>query len=391
MADLLDTLLFDEPSPEQREELQARFEEQPDLARAWAHWRAVRAQLQDRLEERVSDRRLLVLYVLAEDGYDEALTTSEQAALEAARDDIAHAIETLPALEQVVERIREERTDFEEVWNAEIDDLSVQSAAGERTDRAPRAPTSQDESASRWRRRFALVSLVVGFAVGIGLYWFQDGSMTTVTVPEGEVQTVELGSGSTARLVGAAQLTHPTSASETEPYHVTLEEGRAFFDVQRRAEGASFVVKTPTATASVLGTQFGVATQADTTEVVLASGRVRVESAEEKSAESIVLNPGQKSWVAKGKGPSTPTPADLTTALDWTGLFIFRSVPMETVVDRLSRRYDVSVTVAGALAQEPVTGTFEQNQPVQQVLEALAATLEAEVQRVEGGYRLAPR
>lgn len=390
MDDLLDTLLFKDPSPDQREALKSRFEEHPDLAKAWAHWCEVRSRMRTRLQERVSDRRLLVLYVLAEDGYDDALTASERAALEAARDDIAHAIETIPALEQVVERIREERTDFEAVWNAQMDAASDRSPSEGRSDRSPKAPASRDEAASRWRRRFALASLVVGLAVGVALYWSQGASTTTVTVADGEVQTVELGAGSTARVVGAAQLTHPMSVPDGEPYQVTLEDGRAFFDVQRREEAAPFVVETPTATTSVLGTQFGVTTQADTTEVVLASGRVRVGTAETEADESVVLEPGQKSRVAKGDGPAAPTPADLTTALDWTGLFVFRSVSMATVAERLSQRYDVSITVADELAQEPVTGTFEQDQPPQQVLGALAATLGADVKQMDGGYRLVP-
>lgn len=395
MANLLDTLLFDDPSPKEREALRERFEEEPDLAQAWAHWREVRSVFREQLEERVSDRRLLVLYVMAEDGYGEALTTSERAALDAARDDIAHAIETVPALEQVVERIRDERSDFEAVWDAQFDERSVpvsgreRASARARTDRSARTPKSQDASTARWTRRFALASLVVGISVGLVFFWWQGASSTTVTVAEGEVQTVELGTGATARLVGAAHFTYPARSADDGPYRVTLEEGRAFFDVSPREEGA-FVVNTPTAKASVLGTQFGVSTRADTTEVVLASGTVQLEATGETKTQNVVLEPGQKSWVAKGAGPAAPTPADLTTALNWTGLFVFRSVPMETIVDRLRRHYEVSIQVAPELAQEPVTGTFEQEQSVQEVLNALAATLGADVSREDEEYRLVP-
>ncbi len=396
MADLLDTLLFDDPSPEEREALRARFEEDPDLADAWAHWCEVRSAVRDQLQERVSDRRLLVLYVLDEDGYDEALTMSEQAALDGARDDIVRAINTIPALEQVVERIREERDDFEMMWETQFEDEPVHApdrepaSARERPDRAAQAPASQDESSAQWTRRFALASLVIGIAIGIGLFWSQGASTTTVTVAEGEVRTVELGAGSTARLVGTARLTYPTSTTDNAPYRVSLDEGRAFFDVQRRDEGEAFIVETATATTSVLGTQFGVTTRADTTEVVLASGAVEVASADAPEKQTVVLEPGQKSWVAKGAAPTAPTPADLTTALGWTGLFVFRSVPMKTIAERLSKHYDVSVEVAAPLAQESVTGTFAQEQSVDEVLDALAATLGADVTRVEGGYRLAP-
>jgi ferric-dicitrate binding protein FerR (iron transport regulator) len=160
--------------------------------------------------------------------------------------------------------------------------------------------------------------------------------------------------------------------------------------VQPRSD-ASFVVETPTATATVLGTQFGVATRADTTEVVLATGSVRVDNTDDKADGGVVLEPGQRSWVTAGTAPASPESVDLTRALEWTGLFVFRSLPINTIADRLSRRHDVQIAVAPSLSGEPVTGTFEREQPVEEVLGALAATLGAEVQTdADGQYRLVP-
>jgi ferric-dicitrate binding protein FerR (iron transport regulator) len=399
MEDLLDALLFDpDPAPDRREELEKRLDEDPELATAWAHWRRVRSHLRGRLQERLSDRRLLVLYVLAEEGDAEALTDEEQAALAAARDDIERALEEIPALEQVVERIREERADFEAAWAAHAGALETPDAAPpardqadaspQRTDRAPRSPQSRDPSTrTRWARRLALAVLAAGVAVAALLFWPDGPSTTTVAVADGSTRTVTLADGSTVRLVGAARLSHPTSWPDDGPRRVSLREGRAFFDVPRRPDGPSFVVETPTATATVLGTQFGVRAAPDTTEVVLASGSLQVGGGD----EAVVLEPGQMSRVARSEAPSPPTPTDLTSALDWTGLFVFRTAPLSSIADRLSRHYDVQVTVADALADEPVTGTFEQQQPVRQVLDALAATLGAEVRRDADRYRLVPR
>ena len=393
MADLLDTLLFDDDlSAEKRAALQERLEDDPALATAWTHWRRARVHLHERLHERLSDRRLLVLYVLAEEGDEAALTDSEQAALNAAREDLVRAIEDSPTLQRIVERIREERADFKAVWaehdlEEAVEEAHPSSTTGDRAERESRAPRSRDTSAAaRWSRRFALVSLVIGMAVGAFLLWPQDPS-TTVTVADGTTRVVDLGEGTTARVVGPATLAYDASSS-APAQRVTLRDGRAFFDVTPRSDETSFVVETPTATATVLGTQFGVSTSADTTQVVLASGSVRVGAGQETDASSVVLQPGQKSWVATGEGPASPTPADLTTALDWTGLFVFRSVPMGTIADRLSRHYDVEVTVATALVDEPITGTFERTQPVGEVLDALGTTLGAEVQRRGDVYRL---
>jgi len=402
MAELFDALLFgDDLSDEERSAIRDRFGADPDLAAAWAHWRAVREHIRDRIEEHLSDRRLLVLYVLDQEGHDEALTTAEQAALEEARDDIARAIEALPALERVVERIRAERADFDEVWathvgedaekaSTESADERSQQDTTDRTDRAARPPDSRREAATRrWTRRLAAAAVIAGLAVVAVLFWPQSSSTNTVTVADGAVQVTTLGSGTTVRLVGPATLSHPVGDGQAPVRRVTLEEGRAFFDVQPRSE-ASFVVETPTATATVLGTQFGVTTQADTTEVVLASGAVRVEDPNDASREEVVLEPGQRSRVAKGEGPTAPESIDLTGALDWTGLFVFRSMSLRTIVERLSQHYDVQIAVDESLADEAVTGTFERDQPVEEVLDALAATLGATVEAEDGRYRLVP-
>ena len=398
MEELYDALLFgDDLSPEERSSIQDRFEEDSEWATAWAHWCAVRHRMRDRLQEHISDRRLLVLYVLAQAGDTDALTARERQIIDEAQDEIEQAIEALPALEQIVERIRAERADFEEVWDEHLggEELMAEPAAehvaptkpDERTDRAARSPRSRrDAPARRWSRRLAVAAVIVGLAAVAVLFWPQGSATNTVTVADGGVQVQTLGDGSTVRLVGPATLTYPSE--EAPPRRVTLAEGRAFFDVQHR-EDASFVVETPTASATVLGTQFGVTTRADTTEVVLANGSVRVSDAE--GLRTVVLEPGQHSRVAKSEAPTTPKPVDLTGTLDWTGLFVFRTMSLDTIVDRLNRHYDAQITVAESLAGEAVTGTFEREQPVEEVLGALAATLGAKVQDAgDDQYRLVP-
>ncbi len=401
MQDLYDALLFGtDLSPEDRSSIRDRFADDPDLATAWAHWREARRRIREEMGERLPDRRLLVLYVLDQEGEDEALTAREREALDQARDDIARAIDTTPAFKQIVERIREERADFDEVWathaaedNVLAEDVSPSEATASerdptgRMDRAARPPQSQEGApARRWSRRLAVAFTIVAIAAVAFLFWPQSPSTTTVTVADGSVQVETLEDGSTVRLVGPATLSYPTE--ETQSRHVTLEEGRAFFDVQPRTD-ASFVVETATATATVLGTQFGVTTEPDTTNVVLATGSVRVAAKEGPDKENVVLEPGQRSWVTRSDAPAAPTPVDLTDALDWTGLFIFRSTPLHTIVERLERRYDVQLAVAPSLAQETVTGTFERGQSIEEVLRTLAATLGAEVQQEDDDqYRL---
>jgi len=77
-------------------------------------------------------------------------------------------------------------------------------------------------------------------------------------------------------------------------------------------------------------------------------------------------------------------------ALAWSGLFVFRDTPLSSALERLALRYNVRVEASDALAAQPITGTFKAQQPLADVLGALALTLGARVERTaDGGYRLA--
>lgn len=386
---MYESLLFErELSPEERDAFRRQMEEDPELARAWAGWQQVCGRLRDRLQAHLTDRRLLVLYALEQEGYGAALTAEERQALDASREEIARSLDAIPALEQVVERIQDERADFEEVWRQHMetkDPVPTSSAHDVRSDRPPRARDQQREW--RWGRRLALAALLVAIGSLAFFFWPQDASRTTVEVSDGEQQVVELSDGSTVRLRGAAALSYVPEALEGEHRQVTLEYGRAFFDVVPLEQETSFVVETPTATTTVLGTQFGVATGEDTTAVVLASGRIQVGASDGATDGPVALSPGERSLIRQGRPPTPPAPVDLTSALDWSGLFVFRSLSVEEIARRLSDHYNVTITVASDLQEERVTGTFERDQPVDQVLETLATTLDAEVQREENTYQ----
>jgi len=395
MDDVYGPLLFEEErSPEQRDALREQLADDPELAEGWARWRQVRAQLRQRLHEHVPDRRLLVLYALKQEGCADALTAEEKEALGTARDDIAEAIKAIPALNRVVERIQDERAEFEAVWAQHHSDKIGAFAAqrrprAEQKERTPRRSARSRERGAvrRWAWRLTVAALLIGAVVLAVFYGPREALRTTVTVEADDQRIVEFGDGSTARLIGTAALSYDPGMTATENRRVTLARGRGYFNVASRND-ASFVVETPTARAEVLGTQFGVTTSSDTTEVVLVEGKVRLESDDE--GKSVVLTPGERSTVRSGTPPSTPAPADLTATLDWTGLFVFRSLPTEAIAERLSEHYDASVAVAPALANEPVTGTFDREQPVEQVLNTIARTLGAEVRTENSMYRLVP-
>ena len=398
MDDAYGPLLFEDAlSSEQRAKLRARLAEDPALADGWARWQQVRARLRERLQEHVPDRRLLVLYALSEEGREDLLTPEEAEALDAARPAIADALDAVPALQQVVKRVQDERADFETVWaqhREEIwaaEDKTDRRSQTDRNERAPRRPgrARREGSGRQWAWRLTVAALLLGAAVLAVVYGPQGAERTTVTAEAGEQRQVEFEDGSTVRLVGASTLSYTPGMDAAEERRVTLARGRAYFDVTAR-EDVPFVVTTPAARTEVLGTKFGVAAGNDTTEVVLVDGRVRVGPGGNNEAEPVVLAPGERSTVRSGDAPTSPAPVDLTATLDWTGLFVFRSAPTRVIAERLRDHYGVSISVAPALAEEPVTGTFERNRSVGQVLNTIARALGADVRKEGEAYRLEP-
>ena len=244
-------------------------------------------------------------------------------------------------------------------------------ASRSRPERSPRASRSHTASERRWGWRLTAAALLLGAAVLALVYGPQRTERTTVTAAAGEHKTVTLPDGSTVRLAGQATVSYTPGIDGAQPQRVRLARGKAFFTVPAGRE-APFVVRTPAARAEVQGTQFGVVTGNDSTEVVLVDGAVRVSTGDEADeASSVVLRPGQRSLVRQGQAPAAPASADLTAALQ--------------------QQYGGIIRVAPALADEPVTGTFAREQSVQQVLVPLAQTLGAEVRREgEDAYRLVP-
>lgn len=383
MSDSLDTLLFsDDLSPARQEALRAAMAKDPALAEMAAQWHHIRAAVRNDLHTSLPDRQLFILYALDASGHVDLLSTEERMQLERARPQLDAAIHQHPALADVVADVDDAFADFEACWAQHWPKTTPRKPALDRS----ALPSARRKSGLRWGWRALATVAVVAFVAVLGLLLQRDQSTTTIAVAEGETRLVELADGSTVRLLGGSHLTF-VDPDEAAVFNRRVSlEGQAFFEITASQQG--FTVETPTGLTTVLGTSFGI--QADETEmeVVLATGKISVAS---KAAQDrvVVLEPGQMSRVARNALPATPTAVDLTEALAWTGLLLFRATPVEEAMARLSEQFEVTITVAPALQDEPVSGTFDPSQPLEQILDALATTLAAEVRGdAETGYQI---
>lgn len=388
MDRLFEAVLFYDDLPDDRQSaMRKQLADHPDLKDTLVQWMQVRAAVRRELEADLPDRHLLVLYALHDAGLEDSLSEPEQRALRDARPALEDALEAHPGLRDVVERIQEEQADFDAVWEAEVGtarNASADHALGEEAlaEEALRheAPDRAADDYS-WALRLAAGVALILMAVSIAFLLPSSPDSITVDVGADETETITLADGSSVRLSGVTRFTYPEEVPEgSAPYAVSIQTGKAFFDVTPRAE-RTFVVETPTATAEVLGTQFGVDTAPNHTDITLAEGALRVGAPDAPDTTRHELAPGQMTRVARDQAPTPPQDVNVNDALAWTGLFLFQQTPVERIAASLSTAYDVSITVEAELAPEPVTGTFERDQPVDDVLSALAATLGAEVER----------
>lgn len=397
MPDVLDDLLFPERlAPAELAKLRGALAADPALREHLARWETLRAALRTRLDGAVPDRSLLVLHAL--DDLGEALSDEECRTLQAARADLERAFQAHPALADIIGRIQAECRAFDAVWAAHVAPAEAPATVPPATmpSRKPSAvgrPAAARASVPhaarpvhrplRWATRAALALALVAFVAVAVLVLQRDQGLLHVEADA--PMAITLADGTTVRLMAGTRLSYPDPAVETAFRRRVRLVGDAFFDVAPRRE--PFVVETPTALATVLGTRFGVRAAEAMTEVVLVSGRVGL-AATAAPEQMVTLAPGEMSRVAAGALPATPSPTNLDAALSWTGLFLFRSLPAAEIADRLTHHYGVSVTVSTVLAAEEVTGTFDRAQPLTEVLAAVAAALDADVYPTENGYRM---
>ncbi len=368
-----DFLNIEELSADERRRLAERLLSDGDLRRQYVAWKVLGAAIREEQDQRLGDTELLVAYALeAERG--SVLSERESAELAAVRARLDVAVENHQTVADIVSRIRQDADVFDRVWQSSARRDSEK-------DRASRPPNRRSVARLGWR-----TAAIVATAVFVGILSFivqRDSSRVSIEVADGSIEEISLRDGTNVRMVGPATLSYVASESMTRPGSVELSGG-AYFDVV--GNGIPFVVRTATARVSVLGTNFGLRAKPNVTDVVLASGRLYVSGTADENR--VILEPGYSSTVVRGQAPSAPRAVDLTDALSWAQLFVFRGTTVSEIADRLSSHYDSRITVGQDLRQQLVTGTFDRNRELQEILETVAASLGASVVSNDDGFLL---
>ena len=264
------------------------------------------------------------------------------------------------------------------------------------TRRTP-GPGSPAQLAPRyWAVAATLAAIAVGGSLGLG-FWAGGGTaIPAVAVEElitkkGERVEIRLSDGTRVTLAPESRLR--VSAQPDEPTREVALVGEAYFDVASDAERPFVIVAGNTLT-RVLGTEFGIrAYPGDSTiQVAVADGRVAFRASGTSEADAVLLRPGELGRFEVGGDQITRQAVNLDAYLGWEqGRLAFDDTPLSQVAAQLERWYGIPVRIGDAsLRSRRVTASFR-DQPVDEVIAVVAATLGLEYVRVGQVYTFLPK
>jgi transmembrane sensor len=197
----------------------------------------------------------------------------------------------------------------------------------------------------------------------------------SVETPKGGQYQLILTDGTKVWLNAASSLKYPL-AFDGKERKVELN-GEAYFEVAKN-KSMPFRVVTDHQMVEVLGTHFDINSYADepSTRTSLLEGSVRVTNLE--SNTKVVIKPGQQSMVNSGSSPAISVKnIDTDEAVAWkNGYFMFDEEPLESILRKISRWYDVDIQYKGLGAKNNLyfSGTLSRYSNVSKVLKKLELT-----------------
>ncbi len=199
----------------------------------------------------------------------------------------------------------------------------------------------------------------------------------TLTTPRGGKYCVTLPDGTIVWLNASTTLRFPVAfAGKTRKVEV---KGEAYFEVAKN-EAMPFIVKAGNSEIKVLGTHFNVMAYADDKliKTTLLEGSVEIivqnQSAGEQEVPAVKLVPGQQAQL-DANNSITVVEANTREAIAWkNGFFIFNNEPIESVMQKIARWYDVNVVYETSDNTIVFTGVVSREENVSEVLRLLELT-----------------
>lgn len=203
--------------------------------------------------------------------------------------------------------------------------------------------------------------------------------------PKGGNYQLFLSDGTKVILNAESRLRYPVNF--TDSTRTVFLSGEAFFDVTHA--GKPFVVNTEELAVRVLGTTFNVTAYESESSIrtTLVKGKVQIDAPRGK----VILNPSDQAIVS-GNTEIQVEKVNTKYFTSWIdGKLDFNNMPLELVMQRLSRWYDFEYRFENeSIPGYHFTATFDRDQPISEVLEMLSLTTNVNFKR-EGSNRIIVR
>lgn len=196
----------------------------------------------------------------------------------------------------------------------------------------------------------------------------------TIETPKGGQYQVRLPDGTKVWLNAATKLKYPLNFIGAAERRVELD-GEAYFEVAKD-KNHPFRVMSGAQDVEVLGTHFNINAYADEKNIktTLLEGAVRVNvlgTGKNKGHE--VLKPGQQAILSSNQLNVIAVDAGAEAA--WkNGSFAFVDEPIESIMRKVARWYDVEIVYKGDMREKVFAGTISRYDNIEKLLGAIALT-----------------
>ncbi|MDA9139520.1 FecR family protein [Flavobacteriaceae bacterium] len=191
-----------------------------------------------------------------------------------------------------------------------------------------------------------------------------------LTVPRGGQFSLNLEDGTKVLLNSDSKVKYPIKFIKGKKREVELLYGEAFFDVSssQNNNGSEFIVSTKTQKINVIGTKFNIKAynEDEIITTTLVEGKVRVHNGENQ----ILLSPNQQSKVDSKSTNIDVSNVDVLQQISWiNGLFSFNDTSLESIMQTLSRWYDLKFIFKSANQKKLLfSGVLERTKSIEDIL-----------------------
>lgn len=237
-----------------------------------------------------------------------------------------------------------------------------------------------------WIKGRYLVAAIALIVLAVSFFFIPK----TISVPYGEMATIELPDGSSVELNSGTWIRYDRFFGMTHR-DITLN-GEAFFDVQ--ADETPFIVTANGTVTEVTGTRFNIRSWQDDlhnqTTVTVSEGGVNFYPIEFSDLR-VRLTPGNISqWNSTLKAPAQPGSTTLSDVAAWReNRLVFKEQPLSTILNELERRFDteINLEIPGA-EMETLTAYYTNPAGVHAVLEDISLVKGFRYSETSNGYRI---